>query len=314
MTLHLATSQSMEVPPRITVPLDMDVSNVSIPQWIDLTVDYWALWRHHFDKWNIQLRFAKVNNSRDGDATGIDIARKEIDKLFYIREKLLMDHPDRQDIDIRSRRAVKHVWRYLCKAQAYGVKCTDFRCSQVEQQFGWNTMLEDEDMWDHIGEYLMEQGVEERIFIDPRLFYPHFSWTVVDSGKEVTDENLAEFYDQFAQQATLESSSTTIECDECTGSAKTCLCEETCLLCLPQVQGIPPVSPLSSLPSPPRTPGTQSLHLPFKGKRLPHPPPPVETLSYTGEDAANILLGFAGLPIYQPNEDKRRGRQRKIGV
>jgi hypothetical protein len=310
-TLGLTAYPSTSAAPRITVPLDIDVTDVPLPSWIDLSVDYWTLWRHYYDKWNIQSKFAQINAAVHGDSEGVDIAREERDRLWHIRERLLTDHPDRQDIDVRSRRAVKHVWRFLSKRQGQRVECAEFKCSRVERSMGWQIDDDEDQMWDQIGAYLLDQGNEGRIFIDPREFYDHFSWCVEDSGKEISNTTLAEFYDTFARRGKSEMAWTTVDCEECSGSTQVCYCEETCLSCLPQVDGVPPISPLSSLPSPPRTPGTTSLQAYFKGKRLSHPPPPVD-VPHTDDDAANILLSFAGITIpEQSREHKRRGRSKR---
>jgi hypothetical protein len=300
--------------PRITVPLDVEAGDVAVPSWIDLNVDYWTLWRHHYDKWNIQAKFARIKQSMVKEDSGINIATTEISRLLCLREKLLMEHPDRQDIDVRSRRATKQVWRYLQKAQIDGTVCAAFDCAKVEKDFGWSVGDDGEDMWDQIGTFLMEQGVEGRIFIDPRGFYNHFSWCVEDSAKPVSPETLDAFYAKFARLGDTEPRGGILECGECVGSIEACLCSETCLLCLPQVDGCPPISPLSSLPSPPRTPGTQTPESYFKGKRLRHPVPHVD-IQYTDEEAVNILMAFAGAPISSAESSRRppRGRSRHRG-
>jgi hypothetical protein len=308
ITLTLTAYSAESTPPRITVPLDIDVTVTPLPSWIDMTADYWMLWRHMYDKWIIQARFARINAILHDD-TGIQVADAEMDRLLSIRERLLSDHPDRQDIDLRCRRTVKRVWQFLTRRQSYGENDADFDCLRVEKEMGWD--MSEESVWDQIGAYLMEQGYEGRIFIDPRAYYSHFSWCVEDHGKHISDDTLFHFYDKFARHVEKpEISRTTIECDECSKSTGPCTCLDTCLLCLPFVEGVVPVSPLSSLPSPPRTPGTQSLQSYFKGKRLSHPPSklPVE---YTDHHAINILLSFAGAKPPEPFRENKRGRSRR---
>ena len=190
--------------PRITVPLDIDVTHVQLPAWIDMTTDYWTIWRHIYDKWQIQKKFATIYASISGQSEGVELAHQEIDRLLYIREKLLADHPDRQDIDLRNRKQVKQVWRYLSKAQTLGEEVAKFNCLRVAREMGWDVTSseEDGDMWNQIGVYLIEQGVEGRIFIDPRDYYDHYSWCVEDFGKEVSQELLTGFYQKFARVST----------------------------------------------------------------------------------------------------------------
>jgi hypothetical protein len=308
ITLTLTAYPAESTPPRITVPLDIDVTDTPLPSWIDMTADYWTLWRHMYDKWSIQARFARINAVLHDD-TGVQVADAEMDRLLSIRERLLTDHPDRQDIDLRCRRAVKRVWQFLTRRQSYGENDADFDCLRVEKEMGWD--MSGESVWDQIGAYLMEQGYEGRIFIDPREYYTHFSWCVEDHEKHISDDTLLHFYDKFARHVEKpEISRTTVDCDECPTSTGPCTCLDTCLLCLPFVEGVVPVSPLSSLPSPPRTPGTQSLQSYFKGKRLSHPPlkRPVE---YTDHHAINILLSFAGAKPPEPLRENKRGRSRR---
>ena len=300
--------------PRITVPLDIDVTHVQLPAWIDMTTDYWTIWRHIYDKWQIQRKFATIYASISGQSEGVELAHQEIDRLLYIREKLLADHPDRQDIDLRNRKQVKQVWRYLSKAQTLGEEVAKFNCLRVAREMGWDVTSseEDGDMWNQIGVYLIEQGVEGRIFIDPRDYYDHYSWCVEDFGKEVSQELLTGFYHKFAKVSTEECKREAIEeCNDCSVSTETCQCSDTCLLCLPHTEGYVPISPISSLPSPPRTPGTQPLPSYFKGRRLSHPSRKIRD-NYSDDDAVDIILSFSGQYTRPPN--KRRGRSRHTQI
>jgi hypothetical protein len=278
-----------------------------------MTTDYWILWRHIYDKWRIQQKFANVNAVLHGFTKGLDLAQKEIDRLLYIRETLLTDHPDRQDINLRNRKTVKQVWRYLSKAQSLGEEVAKFNCVRVEREMRWDIMSEDDVMWDQVGLFLIEQGTEGRIFIDPRGYYDHYSWCVEDFGNDVSECILRDFYLKFAMRRgeNEHPSRETIDCDDCSTAASSstsedCQCGETCLLCLPQSEGYVPISPISSLPSPPRTPGTQTLQSYFKGRRLSHPSPK-ERDKYTDDDAIDILLSFCGLDTRQA---KRLGRSK----
>jgi hypothetical protein len=315
ITLKLTASPTLPISPRITVPLDIDVATVQLPTWIDMTIDYWVLWRHIYDKWRIQQKFANVNAVLHGCTKGLDLAHNEIDRLLYIRERLLTDHPDRQDINLRNRKTVKQVWRYLSKSQSLGEEVAKFSCAQVEREMRWDIMSEEDDvMWDQIGLFLIEQGTEGRIFIDPREYYNHYSWCIEDFGKDVSECILQNFYLKFAARGGENEgySRETVDCDDCSAVAASssttedCRCEETCLLCLPHNEGYVPISPISSLPSPPRTPGTQTLQSYFKGRRLSHPSLK-EREMYTDDDAIGILLSFCGLDTRQV---KRLGRSR----
>lgn len=296
-------------PPRITVPLDIDVSDIQLPSWIDMTTDYWIIWRHIYDKWRIQQKFANINANLYGINDGLDIAQQELDRLLYIREKLLTDHPDRQDIDLRNWKTVKRVWLYLSKLQSFGEEVTKFSCKRTAKEMRWDITSDNEDMWNQVGVFLIEQGIEGRIFIDPRDYYDHYSWCVEDLGKEVSEDMLRGFYQKFACKTTTTTEDGSyremIQCDDCSASPEECQCHETCLLCLPLTEGYIPISPLSSLPSPPRTPGTQPLPSYFKGRRLSHPSTKAPDIS-TDDDAVNILLSFSGLYTRPPN--RRRGR------
>ena len=310
ITLKLTASPAVTTPPRITVPLDIDVSHTQLPSYIDMNTDYWTIWRHIYDKWRIQEKFARVHASVRGNANGVDLAQKEIDRLHYVREKLLTDHPDRQDIDLRNRNHVKHVWKFLAKAQSLGDDVAKFSCQGVASDMGWDSKSEDDAMWDQIGAFLIEQGTEGRIFIDPRDYYDHCSWCVEDFGKPVPDSILKEFYQRFAQVSDTETAPCEmIEGDASSTTIENCQCGDFCLLCLPQADVYLPVSPLSSLPSPPRTPGTQSLQSYFKGRRLPHPAHKSHE-TYTDDDAVNILLSFAGVARPHSIRDKRPGRSK----
>src|SRR5271170_2724126 len=312
ITLKLtASSPALPLPPRITVPLDIDVTDTTIPSWIDMTTDYWTVWRHVYDKWRIQSKFASIIAAVYGSEQGVEVASTEIDRLLHIRERLLTDHPDRQDIDLRNRRTVKRVWRYLQRVQAQGEEVAKFSCSRVEREMRWDMNEEKEGMWDQIGVFLVEQGNEGRIFIDPRDYYDHYSWCVEDFGKDVSETVLRDFYNKFARNTTQEEvRKEVLDCEECSASAaeENCSCEETCLLCVPHTEGYSPISPISSLPSPPRTPGTQSLQAYFKGRRLEHPPLKQRD-DPTDDDAAEILLSFSGLEL-RPPPSKRRKLQR----
>ena len=293
-----------------------------------MTTDYWTIWRHIYDKWRIQKKFTVINANLYGITEGLDIANTEINRLLYIREKLLTDHPDRQDIDLRNRKVVTQVWQYLSKMQNLGEDVAKFSCKRVARDMGWEfNMLEDngddEDMWNQIGRFLIEQGMEGRIFIDPRDYYDHYSWCVEDfsGGKEISEEILQGFYNKFAQstattidESTSNNNCETINCEQCSPSTEKCQCEETCLLCLPHTEGYTPISPISSLPSPPRTPGTQPLPSYFKGRRLSHPSTTTKLLlpeQVTDDDAVDILLSFSG--VCTP-PTKRRGRSRHLRV
>jgi hypothetical protein len=309
LTLNASPSPTI---PRITIPLNIDVTHVQLPAWIDMTTDHWTIWRHIYDKWQIQKKFAIIHSSISGQSQGVELAHQEIDRLLYIREKLLADHPDRQDIDLRNRKQVKQLWRYLSKVQLLGEEVAKFNCLRVAREMGWDVTSseEDEDMWKQIGVYLIEQGVEGRIFIDPREYYDHYSWCVEDFGKEVSPKLLTGFYHKFVRTggSTEECKREAIEeCDDCSASTESCQCTNACLLCLPHTEGYVPISPISSLPSPPRTPGTQPLPSYFKGRRLSHPPPKVRD-KYSDDDAVDILLSFSGQYTRPPN--KRQGRSR----
>jgi len=268
-----------------------------------MTTDYWCIWRHVYDKWRIQQKFAKINALKHNDEKGYEFACDELDRLWYIREKLLMDHPERQDIDLRNRRTVKLVWRFLRKMQLQGDDVAKFDCRKVESELRWDGWIEDDAIWDKIGAFLRDQGNEGRIFIDPRDYYDHYSWCLEDSNKNVMDVRLLEFYNKFSAKVDIEEEPTPplIECKECRPESD-CQCEENCLLCLPRADGYAPISPVSSLPSPPRTPGTHPLPSYFKGIRLAHPPEKT-TESFTDDEAVGILLSFYGA------EDKA-GRKR----
>ena len=299
--------------PRITVPLDIDVTHVQLPAWIDMTTDYWTIWRHIYDKWQIQKKFATIHASISGQSEGVELAHQEIDRLLYIREKLLADHPDRQDIDLRNRKQVKQVWRYLSKVQPLDEEVAKFNCLRVAREMGWDVTSseEDGDTWNQIGLYLIEQGVEGRIFIDPREYYDHYSWCVEEFGKEVSQELLKGFYHKFARTGGLTEGckrEAIEECDDCSASTETCHCTDSCLLCLPRIEGYVPISPISSLPSPPRTPGTQPLPSYFKGRRLSHPSAKLRD-NYSDEDAVDILLSFSARP---PNKGRGRSRHTQI--
>jgi hypothetical protein len=312
ITLKLTASPAVNLPPRITVPLDIDITHVTLPSWIDMNTDYWTVWRHLYDKWRIQSKFAATKSVLTDQTEGYDLAIQEIDKLHYIREKLLMDHPDRQDIDLRMTKTVKLVWRYLSKAQRQGDQVAKFKCSRMETEMKWDILSDDENMWGQISAFLIEQGNEGRIFIDPRQYYDHYSWCVEDFGGEVTHELLTDFYCKFARMVNPEEGviKEIHDCKDCTASTECCTCEDTCLLCLPQADGYSPVSPLSSLPSPPRTPGTQPLPSYFKGKRLSHPPPESHD-KFTNDEAVDILLAFSGheRPSISRHK-KQRGRSK----
>ena len=312
ITLKLTASPpALPLPPRITVPLDIDVTDTNIPSWIDMTTDYWTVWRHVYDKWRIQSKFATITAVVCGNEEGVKIACTEIDRLLHIRERLLTDHPDRQDIDLRNRRTVKQVWRYLQRAQAQGEEVAKFSCTRVEREMRWDVDEEKEGMWDQIGVFLVEQGNEGRIFIDPRDYYDHYSWCVEDFGKDVSETVLRDFYNKFARNTTQEEVwKEVLDCDECSTSAaeENCSCEETCLLCVPHTEGYSPISPISSLPSPPRTPGTQSLQAYFKGRRLEHPPLKQRD-DPTDDDAAEILVSFSGLEPRPPPSKRRKLRR-----
>lgn len=276
-----------------------------------MTTDYWTVWRHVYDKWRIQSRFAQINAVVHGNDQGVQVACKEIDRLLHIRERLLTDHPDRQDIDLRSRRTVKQVWRYLQRAQAQGEEVAKFSCIRIQREMRWDVNEDKEGMWDQIGMYLIEQGNEGRIFIDPRDYYDHYSWCVEDFGKDVSVAGLLGFYDKFARSISQEEVwKEFLDCEECSSSPaeEKCLCEETCLLCVPHTEGYSLISPISSLPSPPRTPGTQSLQAYFKGRRLEHPPLKQRD-DPTDDDAVDILLSFSGSE-QKPSPAKRRKLRR----
>jgi len=292
--------------PRITVPLDIDVTHVQLPLWLDMSTNYWPTWRHMYDKWQIQKRFACINARLHGAHEGVDLALREIDHLLYIREKLLLDYPDRQDMDLRDARTVRRVWRFLRKCQGRGEDVAKFNCGKMEREKGWDfCKAEDDDEmyeagWEQVGNFLIEQGNEGRIFIDPRTYYDHYSWCVEDFAGKVTRSTLEKFYSQFTRRTEIDvldgHARETIDCAKCPSStAEHGSCEHSCLLCLPQTETVPPISPLSSLPSPPRTPGTQSLPSYFQGRRLPHPRPEKKVERYTDEDAVDVLLSFSGV-------------------
>jgi len=285
-----------------------------------LNTDYWSIWRHVYDKWNIQLKFATIINVLYGFEEGVEIARQEVDRLLYVREKLLMDHPERQDLNLKDVHTVKRVWKYLVKVQerSSGGDVAKFNCVRVEKEMKWDTSVkngeveeQDDDeeqrtMWEQIGNFLVEQGNEGRIFIDPRDYYNHYSWCVEDSlnnGKDLTDAQLTEFYSKFAAPVTADEVTSQeqqkqhkeiIDCEKCPNAkgVEVCQCEETCLLCLPHTEAYNPISSDSALPSPPRTPGTQPLPSYFKGRRLSHPPPKLRK-RFTDEEAVEILMGFS---------------------
>lgn len=279
-----------------------------------MSTDYWTIWRHVYDKWRIQYKFASVYSVLDGDTEGPELAAQEIDKLHYVREKLLMDHPDRQDIDLRTRKTVKQVWRYLSKVQEQGEQVARFNCARMENEMKWDNASENDDMWDQIGAFLIEQGNEGRIFIDPRQYYNHYSWCVEDIGKDIPAVLLTDFYRKFAKPVSLVEDllKPIVECKECTPSTETCTCGDTCLLCVPQADSYSSVSPISNLPSPPRTPGTQPLPSYFKGKRLSHPQPNSTSTIYTDDDAVDILLQFSGVERRSSisRHKKQRGRSK----
>jgi hypothetical protein len=314
ITLKLTASPTVTNPPRITVPLDIDTTHTQLPSYIDMNTDYWTIWRHVYDKWRIQEKFAIITASVAGvDAVmdkGVNLARNEIDRLYYVREKLLTDHPDRQDIDLRNRYHVKHVWKFLSTVQSLGDDVAKFNCQGVASDMGWDGQPDDEAMWDQIGAFLIEEGNEGRIFIDPREYYDHYSWCVEDLGRPVTNDILKSFYQKFATKINQDE---TTSCDVIEGdtpsSTEYCQCGDVCLLCLPQTDAYLPVSPLSSLPSPPRTPGTQSLQSYFKGRRLSHPPLK-SPQPYTNDDAVNILLSFAGIATPPSTRQKRPKRSK----
>ena len=228
----------------------------------------------------------------------------------YSRE-IVTDHPDRQDIDLRNRRTVKQVWRYLQRAQAQGEEVAKFSWKRIQREMRWDVNEDKEGIWDQIGMYLIEQGNEGRIFIDPRDYYDHYSWCVEDFGKDVSIAGLLGFYDKFARSITQEEVwKEFLNCEECSSSSaeEKCLCEETCLLCVPHTDGYSPISPISSLPSPPRTPGTQSLQAYFKGRRLEHPPLKQRD-DPTDDDAVDILLSFFGSEQRPPPAKRRKLRR-----
>ena len=276
-----------------------------------MTTDYWTVWRHIYDKWHIQSKFAQINAIMYGDTRGVEVACKEIDRLLHIRERLLTDHPDRPDIDLRSRRTVKQVWRYLQKAQLLGEEVAKFSCMRVEREMRWDVNEEKEAIWDQIGVFLVEQGNEGRIFIDPRDYYDHYSWCVEDFRKDVSEMALLDFYAKFTRSISQEEGwRELLDCENCSVSAaeEKCLCEETCLLCVPRTEGYSLISPISSLPSPPRTPGTQSLQAYFKGRRLEHPSPK-QREQPTDEDAVDVLLSFSSLEPRLPPTKRRKLRR-----
>ena len=226
-----------------------------------------------------------------------------------------MDHPERQDIDLRNRRMIKLVWRFLRKIQLQGEAgdVAKFECRKVEKELRWDGLRDNASIWDQIGTFLLEQGNEGRIFIDPREFYDHYSWCIEDSNEEVGDVQLSDFYSKFAGRVDIEEERPRdiIECKECNPSTECCQSQDGCLLCLPQVEAVMAVSPVSSLPSPPRTPGTQPLPSYFKGIRLPHPPER-QSESYIEDDAVCILLSFGGFDASKPRY-KKRARIRRRG-
>lgn len=262
-----------------------------------MTTDYWTVWRHIYDKWHIQAKFANIHAMVHGSTHGEDLAYKELDRLLYIREKLLTDHPDRQDLDLRNRRTVKHVWQFLAKSQDTGYEVAKFNCERVAKEMRWEVSKEDGAMWDQIGAFLMEQGNEGRIYIDPREYYDHYSWCVEDFGQDVSPDALNAFYHQFLRRVDTKESCRldTIECGDCSVSTDACLCEKMCLLCLPRTETYIPISSESSLPSPPRTPGTQPLPSYFKGKRLSHPPRLKSNITFTDDEAVDLILAFSGV-------------------
>ena len=293
--------------PRITVPLDIDVTHVQLPIWLDMSTNYWPTWRHMYDKWQIQKRFACVNARLHDTQEGVDLALREIDRLLHIREKLLLDYPDRQDVDLREARTVRRVWRFLRKCQGRGEDVAKFNCGKVERMMRWDfCKAEDDDDgrneagWEQVSNFLIDRGNEGQIFIDPRTYYDHYSWCVEDFAGKVTQSALEKFYSQFTCRTETDvldrHARETIDCEKCSPpTAEHDSCEHSCLLCLPQTETVPPISPLSSLPSPTRTPGTQSLPSYFKGRRLPHPPPEKKVEEYRDEDAVDVLLSFSGV-------------------
>jgi hypothetical protein len=310
ISLNHATCSASVDPLRITVPLDIDVSHLQLPDWIDLNTDYWVMWRHNYDKWHIQHKFALVNKFHNRCNRGVDIAAKAIDNLLFIREKLLTDHPDRPDLDLENRNMVKNVWRYLVKAQQDpGAEAVaEFNCVSVAKETRWDVTTNDETLWREIQAFLIEQGNEGKIFIDPRKYYNHFSWCVEDCGSaRVSSRQLYGFYEQFGAPVVDEEPQETISCVDCSASAQKCNCGQVCLLCLPHADGYMPVSPQSSLLSPPRTPGTQTMPAYFKGRRLSHPPVRLRK-HFTDEEAAGLLLQFADVGTKLERQFKARRR------
>jgi hypothetical protein len=252
-----------------------------------------------YDKWQIQKRFVTIASTPHEPLT---LALREIDRLLYIRERLLLDYPDRQDIDLRDPPTVRRVWRFLRQCQARGEDVAKFSCARVERDLGWE--LDEDGDWDAVSAYLLEQGNEGRIFIDPRTYYDSHSWIVEDfPGKTISPHALEHFYAQFTTYNPSYARET-LECGKCSDADECGGCEDVCLLCLPAVETVAPISPLSSLPSPPRTPGTQSLPSYFKGRRLVHPPVREEVVEYTDDEAVDILLSFSGVA---PRK-RRKGR------
>jgi hypothetical protein len=305
--------------PRITVPLDIDTTHVQLPCWLDMSTNYWLTWRHMYDKWQIQKRFASLNARLYGAHEGLQIATRELDRLLYIREKLLMDCPDRQDIDLREGQTVRRIWRFLRGCQTRGEDVAKFNCVRVKREMRWDLPNSDDDEemegegegrgWRQVSNFLIDQGNEGRIFIDPRTYYDHYSWIVEDFAGQITSSALEKLYQQFACRTVMEPNDDilgsqqlqrqqqqreVVDCAKCSPSAEYCSCEDSCLLCLPRTETVAPISSLSSLLSPPRTPGTQSLPSYFKGRRLSHPPAERPVVEYTEDEAVDILLSFSG--------------------
>jgi hypothetical protein len=253
-----------------------------------------------YDKWHLQARFARIVAVRTGDSGPLSVAEEELEQLHHVREKLLADKPERQDILFEDSRMVRLVWRYLGRREDAG---------EAEAKFDTRTVagevrLQEPGGWERLAGYLSEQASKGRIFIDPREFYNHYSWLIEDSPSPPEPSLLLSFYDTFVQELEFPSNPlpAIIDCAKCS-QTDTDDGLPHCLLCLPKEETYQMMSPSSSLLSPPRTPGTRPLQSYFRGQRLPHPKPPPPEISE--QDAARMLF-----TIHNEVAGERRRRPR----
>jgi len=271
------------------------------------------LWRHMYDKWRVQEKFAKIVFTRTGDSAPLVVAHGELDVLLRVRERLLSERPERQDISFRERKVTRLVWRYLLRREELKEAEAKFKTGEVSAEMGFeNEMTWDDVKWDRLMGYLTEQARKGRIFIDPRNFYDHYSWLIEDSLSPPPTSFLPQFYDTFAQELPSPPASPLPVILDCAKCSQTTHQEEEddlpcCLLCLPRVDDVYTVmSPSSSLLSPPRTPGTTPLPSYFRGRRLAHPRPEPST-DVSDEDVAGMLITLGKHPL--PERAKKRQRR-----